>query len=317
MLVLAACGSKVKPAHTDKPLFEDLSAPTVVFDPDSAYAYVKAQVEMGPRVPGTKAHDACADYLVGKLRDFGADTVITQEGVVTAFDGTRLPIRNIVARFRGVNPRGKRIVLMAHYDTRPWADEDADEANRLTPIDGANDGASGVGVLLEVARHLGKAHPGIDVDIFLTDAEDYGASGGENEDSWCLGTQYYLSSNPYAAERDTYGILLDMVGGKDAKFYREYFSEAYAKPVNDRVWAEAKKIGLTSRFVDRLGGAITDDHLYFNRAGITTVDIIEMQHPTTGSFPPYWHTLGDNIDNIDPSTLGAVGQVVTNVVYHE
>ncbi len=319
MFVMAACANQGEAATNavQQPEPAPTTAVLHAYDADSAYAYVKAQVDMGPRVPGTKEHDRCAQYLVARLAEFGADSILEQKGTVTAFDGTKLPITNISARFNGTDPKAKSIVLLAHYDTRPWADEDPDPNNHGTPIDGANDGASGVGVLLEVARQLGMERPAVNVEIFLTDAEDYGSSDGLSEDSWCLGTQYYLASNPYGGERPAYGILLDMVGGRDATFCREQFSELYAKPVNDKVWAQAKSAGLSSRFVDRIGGAITDDHLYFLKARIPTIDIIEMNNASTGSFPPYWHTLGDNMDNIDRGTLGAVGRVVTSLIYSE
>lgn len=316
---MTACANQGEAATTatQQPAPETAAAVRHAFDADSAYAYVKAQVDMGPRVPGTEAHDRCTQYLANRLHDFGADSVIVQNGTVTAFDGTQLPISNISARFNGTAPNAKSVVLIAHYDTRPWADEDLDIDNHNTPIDGANDGASGVGVLLEVARQIGLERPGINVEIFLTDAEDYGSSDGYSEDSWCLGTQYYLASNPYSVGKPAYGILLDMVGGKGATFYREQFSEYYAKPINDKVWAQAKSAGLSSRFVDRVGGAITDDHLFFIKARIPTIDIIEMNNAATGSFPPYWHTMGDNMDNIDRGTLGAVGSVVTSLLYSE
>lgn len=314
---MASCASNGDAASAVNSAPAEAKAPGHPFSADSAYAYIKAQVDMGPRVPGTREHDRCADYLAGELRRLGADSVEVQHGNVTAFDGTTLPLRNIIARFNAPDPKARRIVLIAHYDTRPWADEDPDPANRTTPIDGANDGASGVGVLLEIARQLGLERAAVSVDIFLTDVEDYGSSDGMSEDSWCLGTQHYLQSAPYADGKPAYGILLDMVGGKGAKFHREYFSQAYAPAINNKVWTQALKSGYSSRFVDAIGGGITDDHLPFIRAGIPTIDIIEMNHPATGSFPPYWHTLGDNISQIDRATLQAVGQVVTDVIYNE
>ncbi len=313
--MLCSCGN---PKADTRPKPEPQATATAAvanheFSGDSAYAYVKAQVDMGPRVPGTKAHAACTEYLATKLRSFGADTVEVQRGSAKAFDGITLPIANVIARYNGTNPNARRVLLVAHYDTRPWADNDPDPANRQAPIDGANDGASGVGVLLEVARQLGERRPEVSVDLLLCDVEDYGTGGVD--DSWCLGSQYYVSHNPFAAGRPAFGILLDMVGGKDATFYREQFSEVYAPNVNAMVWERAKSLGLESRFVDKVGGAITDDHVYLNMAGVPTIDIIEMNHPDTGSFPPQWHTLADNMANIDPATLAAVGQVVTSVLY--
>jgi hypothetical protein len=288
------------------------------FSADSAYNYIAKQVAFGPRVPGTDAHQACAQWLIATLKANGADTVIEQRTSVKAFTGDNLPICNIFAQYnRNVS---RRILLVAHWDCRPWADNSPNEADHAKAIDGANDGASGVAVLLEIARNLGEQRPDVGVDILLTDAEDYGYSGGgeDTADTWCLGTQYWCNNMPYdALNKPVYGILLDMVGGVGAKFNREYFSDRYAQSVNAKVWAEAAALGLGNIFVDEQGGAITDDHVYLLSAGIPTIDIIEAANPATGSFSPTWHTLDDNIDNIDRTTLSAVGRTVTNIIYKE
>ena len=288
------------------------------FDADSAYAYVDRQVAFGPRVPGTEASAACATWLQDELVRHGADTVKTQTGVVTAYNGDRLPITNIMASFK---PEAReRILLLAHYDTRPWADSDDREENRLLPIPGANDGASGVGVLLEVARHLGQQEPKVGVDILFVDAEDYGQSSGFSihDESWALGTQYWVAHLPYAQDSlPRYAVLLDMVGGIDAKFHREYFSNQSAPGIVDKVWSAAVCAGYGDRFVNVDGGAVIDDHFYVNQAGIPAIDIIESKNEVTKSFNPTWHTAQDNMDNIDRRTLKAVGQTVLNVVYSE
>lgn len=290
------------------------------FCADSAMTYARRQTDFGPRVPGTSAHAACADYLANALRGFGADTVMTLGTPVTAWNGTRLPVRNIFARF-GTDKKA-RVLLLAHYDTRPWADHDPDEANRAKAIDGANDGASGVAVILEIARNLGIKPAEVGVDILLTDCEDYGTPENmeleASEETWALGARQFAENLPYsAAERPRYGILLDMVGGRDARFHREYFSDVHAGAVVDRVWGIASKLGLADRFPSQRGGAITDDHLHFIRAGIPTIDIIESANPRTGSFNPTWHTLADNISNLDPATMAAAGRVALNVIYYE
>ncbi|MBD5422356.1 MAG: M28 family peptidase [Bacteroides sp.] len=288
------------------------------FSADSAYGFVAEQVAFGPRVPGTAAHTACRDYLVEKFKEFGADSVWLQQGSVTAFNGTRLPLSNIQARFNGSAP--KRILIAAHYDTRPWADEDDDEANHTRAIDGANDGASGVGVALELARNIGSSHPEIGVDFLLTDVEDYGSSGEDlpdGESSWALGSLYWAQSQPYAPrERPVYGILLDMVGGRDARFYREYFSEQSASWLNSKVWKAAEAEGIT-RFVNEQNGGVNDDHINIYRAGIPCIDIIECGNSETGSFPPHWHTMNDNLSAIDRATLGDVGATLMRVIYTE
>lgn len=318
MLATVSCvGRQTSQAQQgDAPAYTERGA----FSAESAFAYVKRQVDFGPRVPGTEAHRACADWLVATLHAFGADTISLSGKPVEAWDGTMLPVRNILARY---NPDADaRILLVAHYDTRPWADQDPDPAMRMKPIDGANDGASGVAVLLEVARNLGIERPTIGVDILLTDCEDYGVREGsdvsDSGDSWCLGTQRFVRDMPYTASTiPRYGILLDMVGGRDARFNREYFSVSSAQLPTARVWDMARKLGLADAFPMAVGGAITDDHLPLIRAGIPTTDIIENASPSTGSFNPTWHTLADNIDNIDPASLAAAGRVTLNVVYNE
>ncbi len=282
-------------------------------------AYLRRQVEAGPRVPGSKAHTATGDYLASTLRSLGADTVIEHITAATAWNGDRLPLRNILARF-APESKGKRILLVAHWDSRPWADQEATDELRRQPIDGANDGASGVAVLLEIARLLGQQPAAEPVDILLTDGEDYGAPEGEDGDetSWCLGTQAWLAeAMPYDfSTQPRYAILLDMVGGRDARFHREVISDYLAKDVVDMAWSRAATLGLGDRFVNERGGTVIDDHLFINRAGIPAIDIIESANPLTGSFNPTWHTHDDTADNIDPATLEAVGRLIRSIVYN-
>ena len=219
---------------------------------------------------------------------------------------------NILGRFH-LESQGGRILLLAHWDSRPWADEDPNPENHSKPIDGANDGASGVGVLLEVARQIGMKAPAVGVDILFVDAEDSGTEGDDS--SWARGTQYWVERMPVATPR--YAVLLDMVGGRGAQFPRELFSDVNCRSVNDRVWNLARELGLEARFPDRQGGAVNDDHVPLLQAGIPAIDIVETEHPATGSFNPTWHTLEDNIENIDRQTLGDVGLVVTTLIYRE
>lgn len=313
--IATACnaGSSTTQEATTTP--QSNQAPQVQFNADSAYKYIQTQLDFGPRVPGTKAHSRCADYLIKKLRDHGADTVIQQKTTVVAFNGDKLPINNILARYNIDVP--KRLLLVAHWDTRPWADAEADLSKHSMPIPGANDGGSGVAVLLEISRNLGLNSPSVGVDILFTDAEDYGNTGGD-DNSWCLGTQYWVENMPYTpATMPVFGILLDIVGGIDANFYREYFSEYYASQINDMIWAEAASSGFGNRFPNEWRGAVTDDHVHINQAGIPCIDIIECANPATGSFPPTWHTLADDINSIDRNSLKAVGQVVMNTIYKQ
>ena len=287
------------------------------FNADSAYSYVAAQTAFGPRVPGTAAHEACERFIIDRLKLANADTVWTQKAQVKAFDGKSLPMVNILAGFNS-NAK-KRILLLAHYDTRPWADNESDETRKNTPIDGANDGASGVGVMLEIARAISAQQPGVGIDMLFTDVEDYGTnSDGGDEDSWCLGTQYWARNNPYAAGgRPAYGILLDMVGGRGARFHREYTSSQLAPAVVNKGWGIAAASPYASFFPNEFGAGVTDDHLYVNSAGIPCIDIIECANPQTGGFPSTWHTLDDTIENIDPATLKAVGEVLLDVIFTE
>ncbi|MBD5201621.1 MAG: M28 family peptidase [Bacteroidales bacterium] len=305
-LLLTGCGKAQSGKNAAAEASERVEVP--VFDADSAFAYVKRQVDFGPRVPNTAAHRATTEWLAESLRRRGAE-VVEQKALLKAFDGTMLNATNIIGQF---NPEAEdRLLLLAHYDCRPWADEDADESKRSLPVDGANDGASGVGVLLEVARQIALKNPGCGVDILFVDAEDYGSD--EDEDSWALGTKYFVEHPFKEGYVATEAILLDMVGGRDARFYHEYFSQQNAPSLASRVWACAEEAGYGDRFINRLGGAVNDDHRRLIDAGIPAIDIIEY-NPSSG-FNPAWHTSADNMDNIDAATLKAVGQTLLNFIY--
>lgn len=313
-LVLCAtlsCGSKNKTEDSES---KKVTVQAPQFDADSAYQYVKAQVDFGPRVPNSKEHVACGNYLAEQLETFGAK-VTNQYADLIAANGTLLKARNIIGAYKPESK--KRIALFAHWDTRPWADNDPDEKNHQAAVLGANDGASGVGVLLEIARLVQQQQPELGIDFIFLDAEDSGESS--KEESWCLGAQYW-SRNPHIQGYNArFGILLDMVGGKNATFYREYYSTKYAPEVNKKVWKKADQLGYGNYFIDQEGGGTTDDHLFINRiAGIKTIDIVP-HHPECeqSSFGPTWHTVNDNMDNIDRSTLKAVGQTVVEIIYNE
>ena len=312
---LVGCGGKVAATPASETAAEAVTVPS--FNADSAYAYVARQTQFGPRVPGTAAHAACKDWLTAKLHAAGADTVFVQEGRQDDGRGKTVTVRNVFARFGG--KKADRVLLLAHYDTRPWADEDPEASNRNTPIDGANDGASGVGVLLEVARVLGTQTAPVGVDILLTDCEDSGISGDDegdgHEDTWCLGARYFAANLPYPAALPKGAVLLDMVGGRNAVFRQEYFSLQRAPQLTRTLWNAAAAAGAGSRFPATVGGAVNDDHLPLLDAGVPTVDIIEIGHPQTGSFNPTWHTLQDNMDNIDAATLDAVGRTLLQYIY--
>lgn len=287
------------------------------FNADSAYHYVQAQVDFGPRVPNTKEHVACGDYLAAKLEEYGAK-VTNQYADLTAYDGTVLKARNIIGAYKPETK--KRVALFAHWDTRPWADHDPDEKNHRTPILGANDGASGVGVLLEIARQLQQKEPEIGIDLIFFDAEDGGTptfhTGPAEETTWCLGSQYWSRVPHVPGYNARFGILLDMVGGKGATFYRELYSVKYARSVVNKVWKKAEESGYGAFFINEDGGGVTDDHLFVNRiARIPTIDIVPQDEEY--GFGSFWHTMGDTMDVIDKNTLKAVGQTVMEVIYNE
>ena len=287
------------------------------FSADSAFHYIEKQLAFGARVPGTEAHAQTAQWLAAELRRHGA-AVTVQQGTVTAYNGTRLPIYNVVGSYRP--ELSHRILLLAHWDSRHIADHDPDSQKRHKPVPGANDGASGVGVLLELARLAGEKAPSIGIDIMMVDAEDYGApedwQGARSENTWALGTQFWCRRPHIAGYRASYGILLDMVGAEDAKFHKEYFSKYYAGGFVDMIWETAARLGHGRYFLPSEGGAITDDHYFINRmAGIPTLDIIHTEIEGEGTFFPYWHTTEDTLDKIARPTLQAVGETLVHTLW--
>ncbi len=288
------------------------------FNSDSAYYYIQKQVAFGPRVPNSKEHAACAEWLKNKLASFNGWEVQIQEFKARAFDDKILNGKNIIASYN--KNASKRILLFAHWDTRPFADQDS--INKNKPIPGANDGGSGVGVLLEIARQISSNPINIGVDIILFDAEDYGQPEGtmipRKPDTYCLGSQYWAKNPHVPGYRAYYGILLDMVGAKDAIFTMEATSMYYASNVVEKVWAIAHKLGYGNYFIYKRTDGITDDHYYVNTiAGIPSIDIIQYDPETRSNFGKYWHTHNDNMDIIDRNTLKAVGQTLLQVLYNE
>ena len=280
------------------------------FDADSAYTYVAKQVGFGPRVPNTEAHRLTGDWLSSELKRHGAK-VTEQKMHLKAFDGTILDSRNIFAQ---INPESQdRILLLAHWDCRPWADKDPDPSRRTEPVDGANDGASGVAVLLEIARQLALNPINKGVDILFVDAEDWGTDG--DEDSWALGTQYFVEHPIVKGYSPQEAILLDMVGGEGAVFCREYFSERSAPQVAEQIWQTAHQLGYEKMFLNRMGSAVMDDHVQLIKAGIPAIDIIEFHPNEANGFNSRWHTTSDDLEGISKVTLNAVGNVVLNYLH--
>ena len=319
VVLFCACGQSPKQSDTKQNTPEQVRIPMPDFDKDSAFYFVEQQVKFGPRVPNTKAHKACGQFLINTLGKY-TDTVMVQPLSVKAYNGTVLHGQNIIGIF---NPDArKRVLLAAHWDSRPYADHDPNPENHRKPIDGANDGASGVGVLLEIARQLRLNPVEIGVDIIFFDLEDYGEPDNERflypGENWCLGSQVWAKNPHIQNYRATYGILLDMVGGKNAQFTKEGISRQYAPDILEKVWNRAHNLGFSSYFQNKATNPITDDHLYINTIrNIPTIVIIEWDPASGTGFYKHWHTLNDNLDNIDKETLFVVGTVVLSVVYSE
>ena len=312
--MMAGCKDK-KAVITPKSGSDTVNVPE--FSADSAMASITRQCAFGPRTLGSKAHEDCARYLEEVFKAAGCE-VQRQEADFTLYNGQKFRGCNIIASYKP--ELQERLLLCSHWDSRPWADNDPDAKNHHTPVMAANDGASGVAVMAEIARVIGQHTPNVGVDFVCFDAEDVGVPewdttfSGNDQDTWCLGSQYW-AEHPHRSDF-RFGILLDMVGGKGATFYKEVFSQHYAGSVLTLVWSAAKDAGYSSMFVDKEGGGITDDHLPINRvAGIPTIDIIPYYPEAEHSFGPTWHTVNDTPDNIDPNTLKAVGQTLLQVIY--
>lgn len=298
------------------------------FNSDSALVYCAGQCHFGPRIMNSTAHDKCGIWIAGKFKQYGC-RVKEQKTDVKGYDGTILHSNNIIASY---NPEATtRILICAHWDSRPWADNDPDSTKWHEPIMAANDGASGIAVMIELARQLqlhsqkGKYASmikNLGVDFVCFDAEDWGTpswSGLQDDEStWALGAQYWSANKPeeYAPR---FGILLDMVGGQGAQFYREGMSEQYAGNIVKKVWKAARLAGYGSFFPNEQGGYITDDHIPVNKvANIPTIDIIPYYPDCQqSSFGPTWHTTQDDMQHLDKNVLKAVGQTLIQVIYSE
>ena len=312
-LLMVACQGKQQPP------VEPYVSPAPDFCADSAYAYVAAQCAFGPRTPGSAAHDSCGAWIERKFRSLGAQVTV-QRTAVRLYDGSSVPCINIIASQQPDAER--RVMICSHWDSRPWADNDPDSAFWHQSIDGANDGASGVGILIELARLLQAQPAGVGVDLVCFDVEDCGTPQWETDAAlhgdhhWCLGSQYWAGRHHADGYRAEWAILLDMVAGYDCEFRQEGFSKRLAPRVLDKVWAAAQRIGYGHLFPYTQGTYVTDDHLPVNQSGIPCIDIIASDK-NKGGFCATWHTALDDTLHIDPQTLQAVGQVVTEVIYTE
>ena len=315
---LFSCEGNSSKSSSEKGM-ELKTAPTA--NPDSLYAFVQKQVDFGPRVPNSQAHKQASQWFKAKFESYGAK-VIMQEFEDYVYDGTKVELTNVIASY--YPEKKKRILLAAHWDTRPFSDHDPEDTRGS--LDGANDGGSGVAVLLEVARILnGNDAPDVGIDIILFDGEDWGEhneeQGSQLSDGkdtwWCLGSQYWSKNKHKANYSAYYGILLDMVGAPNATFLYDQVSRENAARVLDKVWSIAHELGHDQMFLKKPGFAsIIDDHVYVNKhALIPMIDIIDFREPN--SFTPVWHTQNDNMEHISKETLAIVAEVVLTTLYNE
>ena len=335
VVLFISCGNLRKQTSDNSVIAQPVGP---AFNADSAYSFCQQQCDFGPRTMNSKAHDDCEQWIVSKFRQYGME-VITQRVVLKGYDGTALKSTNIIASYKP--DLTDRVLLCAHWDSRPWADNDPDEANWHKPVMAANDGASGVAVMLEIARLLSSVsaenkdttvvadstlstlNPQLGVDFICFDAEDYGFPQWETTDdpgnTWALGSQHWAANLHKDGYTARFGILFDMVGGQGAQFYQEMMSKRYARHIVDKVWKAASVVGYGSFFPMKEGIGITDDHIPVNTvAKIPTIDIIPY-YPACeqSSFGPTWHTVNDDVDHIDRSTLQAVGQTIIQVLFTE
>ncbi len=311
--ILTACqgsqaGKSTQQADTTASQAVQSEVPRATLDVDSVYSYIEIQVGYGSRVPGTAGHRATGDWIVSKLRGWGYD-VVEQPVQGKDYYGKPVSGRNLIAT-RDAS-RTPRLLLMAHWDTRPVADMDGDPARRSQPILGADDGGSGVALLLEMARQWRDRPLGVGVDFVFFDLEDGGSSG--DDESWCQGSQHWARTPHIPGYRAQYGILLDMVGARGARFYWEHHSLRYAAPLLKELWSVGRELGWGHYFVNSKGSAILDDHVpVIEHRGIPSVDIVN--YSPEGAFGAHWHTHGDDLDNIDRETLRAVGETVMTTI---
>ena len=345
--LFTSCSLRKQAASNDVAVLQPVGP---AFCADSAYAFCEAQCEFGPRTMNSQAHEDCGAWIMEKFKSYGM-SVTPQQALLKGYDGTMLRATNIIASYRP--DLTDRILICAHWDSRPWADNDPDESNWHKPVLAANDGASGVAVMLEIARllNLRSEECGVrsentsaadsmgikgnhnsqfsilnsqfGIDFLCFDAEDWGFPQWEEAndpgDTWALGAQYWAANPHVDGYKARYGILLDMVGGQGAQFYQEQQSLSYARSIVDKVWRASQVVGFGSFFPTREGVGITDDHLPVNRvAKIPCIDIIPYYPDCAqSSFGPTWHTVNDDMAHIDRNTLQAVGQTLVQVLWSE
>tara|TARA_R110002096_G_scaffold28336_7_gene85913 strand:- start:5459 stop:6421 length:963 start_codon:yes stop_codon:yes gene_type:complete len=310
LLVLISCSN----SDINKLQFSDKGRDVPSFSSDSAYLFIEKQLENGPRVPNTYGHVKTREYLTKTLKTYaGSNAVFTQYFQSEGYSSDTLQLANVIAAFNTSSP--DRIMLAAHWDTRPRADQDS--VRTVDAIAGADDGASGVGVLLELARMFSENPPPIGVDIVLFDGEDYGTSGDLS--NYFLGSRYWSVNPPVPGYSPRFGILLDMVGAENAYFPKEEYSISYAPNLMNEIWSIAGEKGFGDIFLDEVGAAVLDDHyIVTNETKIPVIDIINHTRGADGNirFAPHWHTHKDDLPIIDKNTLQVVGEVLSELIYN-
>lgn len=304
LTILAGCGGEApeeRPAR--EPGGSTVERPS--FDGARAFGHLERQVSFGPRVPGTEGHARQLEWMVAHLAERADGVAVDSFTHVTAA-GDTLRLRNVRARFDG--PPGRRLLLLTHWDTRPRSDQASDPEERELPVPGANDGASGTAVLLELAELLSRQPPPVPVELLFVDGEDYGPDTGD----MFLGSRHYARATLTEDSRPTYGVLLDMVGDRDPLFPVEGYSAQWAPSVVRRVWQVARELGYGDRFPLRVGPPVMDDHVILNEAGLPTVDVIDLEY---GPGNRLWHTPRDVPANTSSASLEMVGEVMAELIY--
>ena len=315
------CTALVSLSGCDK-VRDRFSGPKTAFDGQAALAYAKAQVDFGPRPPGSPAHDKAGDWIFAEMKK-RTDSVSDQRWTQTTAKGVQLPLRNILARF---NPAAtQRVLYITHWDTRPTADDDLNFGNKTQPILGANDAASGVGLFVALADVFKKTPPSVGVDLLFVDGEDWGGfdsdSAGNYPDA-LFGSQYFANHLPTPDYKPLFGVLFDMIGDADLQIYQEANSSQMAPEVVSRVWQAAADLGYDDYFIKEGGQAITDDHMPLLKKGLHVIDVLDIQYGplpsnhNSGTLPTvnYHHTLQDTFDKISAKSLQVVGDVAVTLV---
>ena len=306
-VLLAGCSKENAPPR-QVPQIQEAKGAVPTFDGKKAFEYLKAQTDFGPRTAGSSAHQNCLNYMESEMKKT-ADAVNLQTFQVKGYGGENLNLTNVISSFN--MSATTRVLLIAHWDSRPRADQESDPKKQNQPILGANDGASGVAVLMEIARHLHSNPPAAGVDMLFDDGEDYGKEGDNN--NYLLGTRYFAKNLPNGFH-PAYGILLDMVGDKQLELLREPNSIRNAPDIVDLVWSTAKDLGMY-QFTDEVQRPVLDDHLPLIEVGIKTIDLIDFNYPDASN--RYWHTTQDTPDKCSPESLEAVGTVLLHVIYKQ